>query len=230
MHRRFHLARTGSLAVVTILLCLLAFGSTPAVAADEGQGHWQPLFNGNDFAGWQNAQGKAPGRGWVVEEGAMVRKSKAGDIWTKQRFGDFVLDVEFQTEGNSGIFIHTGNPRDCVQTGIEIQILEPQGKPSKHSCGAVYDALAPTKDMVKANAWNHVVITAKGGRLEVVMNEEKIIDTDLDLWTTPGKNPDGTNNKYKKAIKDFPREGHIGLQDHGAKVCYRNLKIRSFEK
>jgi len=230
MHRRFQLAQTISWGAVTIASCLLALAGTPAGAADEGQGGWQPLFNGRDFAGWQNAQGKSPGAGWIVEDGAMVRKAPAGDIWTKQRFGDFVLDLEFQTEGNSGIFIRTDKPRDCVQTGIEIQVLEPQGKPSKHSCGAVYDALAPTKDMVKAHAWNHVTITAKGGRLEVVMNKEKIIDTDLDLWTTPGKNPDGTNNKYKKALKDFPREGHIGLQDHGAKVCYRNLKIRSLDK
>jgi hypothetical protein len=230
MHRRFSLAQPGSLAVVTIASCLLAPAGTPANAADEGQGGWQALFDGKDFSGWQNAQGKSPGSGWVVEDGAMVRKSAAGDVWTKQRFGDFVLDLEFKTEGNSGIFIRTGNPRDCVQTGIEIQVYTPQGKPSKHSCGAVYDALAPTKDMVKANAWNHITITAKGPRLEVVMNGEKIIDTDLDLWTTPGKNPDGSPNKYKKAIKDFPREGHIGLQDHGAKVCYRNIKIRLLEK
>jgi hypothetical protein len=74
------------------------------------------------------------------------------------------------------------------------------------------------------------VITARGSRLEVVMNGEKTIDTDLDLWTTPGKNPDGSPNKYKKAIKDFPREGHIGLQDHGAKVCYRNVKLRPLDK
>jgi hypothetical protein len=59
------------------------------------------------------------------------------------------------------------------------------------------------------------------------MNGEKIIDMDLDRWTTPGQNPDGTKNKYHKALKDFPREGHIGLQDHGAKVSYRNVKIRA---
>lgn len=230
MHRRFHLAGKGTLAVVTALSLVLAAAGTSALAADSGQGAWQTLFNGKDFAGWQNAQGKAPGQGWVVEAGAMVRKPKAGDLWTKECFGDFVLDLEFKTEGNSGIFIRTGNPRDCVQTGIEIQVLNPQGKPSKHSCGAVYDALAPTKDMVKANAWNHVVITAKGSRLSVVMNDEKIIDADLDRWTTAGKNPDGTKNKYKNAIKEFPRKGHIGLQDHGANVSYRNLRIRSLDK
>ena len=76
-------------------------------------------------------------------------------------FGDFVLDLEFKTEGNSGVFIRTGNPRDNVQTGIEIQIYKPM-KPSRHSTGAVYDAQAPTKDLVKLGQWNRMVITAKG--------------------------------------------------------------------
>ncbi len=100
------------------------------------------------------------------------------------------------------------------------------GKPSKHSCGALYDAQAPTKDLVKAGEWNHCVITARGSRIAVEMNGEKIIDADLDRWVTPGQNPDGTKNKFRTALKDFKREGHIGLQDHGGKVAYRNIKIK----
>jgi hypothetical protein len=213
-----------SAAVLFCFAPLLA--AAPAQAAEVQTDQWRSLFNGEDFSGWTNAEGQAPGRGWVVADGAMVRNESAGDIWTKDRFGNFVLDLEFKTEGNSGIFIRTDNPRDNVQTGIEIQVYKPVGRPSTHSCGAVYDAQAPTKDMVKANAWNHVVITANGSRLEVVMNGEKIIDMDLDRWSTPGENPDGTKNKYQKALKDFKREGHIGLQDHGAKVSYRNVKVR----
>jgi len=231
MHRQFQVATMGSLAVLTILACRAAsLAGATASAADENQDGYRPLFNGKDFSGWTDAQGNVPGRGWVVAGGAMGRKDPAGDIWTKDRFGNFVLDIEFKTEGNSGIFIRTDNPRDCVQTGIEIQVFTPTGKPSKHSCGAVYDALAPSKDMVKSNAWNHVVITAADNRIEVVMNGEKIIDMDLDRWSTPGQNPDDTKNKYQKALKDFKREGHIGLQDHGAKVSYRNLKIRPLDK
>lgn len=212
--------------VAASLSCLLLAIYAPSVRAAEKREGWRLLFNGKDFSGWTDAAGKSPGKGWAIVDGAMVRQAPAGDIWTKDRFGNFVLDLEFKTEGNSGIFIRTGNPRDCVQTGIEIQVYTPVGKPSKHSCGAVYDALAPTKEMVKADAWNHVVITANKNRLEVVMNGEKIIDMDLDRWSTPGQNPDGTKNKYHKALKDFPREGHIGFQDHGAKVSYRNVKIR----
>jgi hypothetical protein len=48
----------------------------------------------------------------------------------------------------------------------------------------------------------------------------------LDQWNQAGKNPDGTPNKYRNALKDFPREGKIGLQEHGAVVAYRNIRVK----
>ncbi|HEY8505621.1 MAG TPA: DUF1080 domain-containing protein, partial [Gemmataceae bacterium] len=154
-----------------------------------------------------------------------------GDIWTRERFGDFVLDLEFKTQGNSGVFIRTDNPRDNVQTGIEVQVDNPpKGKPGKHSVGAVYDLVAPSTNAAKAGEWNRLTITAVGSRLEVVMNGEKIVEMDLDRWTEPGMNPDGSKNKFKTALKDFKREGHIGFQDHGAGVMYRNVRIKEMRK
>lgn len=185
----------------------------------------QVLFDGKSLAGWTNATGGEPGKGWAIEEGALVRKNKdAGDIWTKERYGDFVLEVEFKTAGNSGVFIRTDSPNDNVQTGIEIQVDNP-GSPGKHSVGAVYDLLAPSKNAGKKGEWNKLQITAKGNKLHVVLNGEAIIDMDLDLWKDAGLNPDGSKNKFKKAVKDFKREGHIGLQEHGSAVSYRNIKI-----
>lgn len=199
------------------------------ILAAEAADGFVPLFNGTDLTGWTNAAGKAPGAGWVVVDGAMTLdrgKGGGGDIWTKERFGDFVLDLEFKTEGNSGIFIRTDNPRDNVQTGIEVQVLPPSDRPSKNSCGSIYDCLAPTKDPTRKGEWNRAVITCRKNIITVEMNGEKIIEMDLDRWTQPGKNPDGSNNKFKKALKDFSREGHIGFQDHGARVAYRNVRIK----
>jgi hypothetical protein len=185
---------------------------------------WVALFDGKGLDGWSNAGGNKPGEGWSVEEGVLVRKARAGDIWTKQRYGDFVLELEFKTKGNSGVFIRTDDPKNNVQTGIEIQVDRPGG-PGKHSVGAVYDLQAPAKNAARDD-WNRMVITARGNLLRVELNGEQIVDMDLDRWSEAGQNPDGSKNKFKTALKDFKREGHIGFQDHGAEVSYRNVRIQ----
>ena len=205
-----------------VLPFILTFGIVAANAADQ-QG-WIALFNGKNLEGWTDASGRKPGDGWVIEDNALVRKTKAGDIWTKQRYGDFVLELEFKTQGNSGVFIRTDNPKDNVQTGIEIQVDKPRN-PGKHSVGAVYDLQAPSKNAA-SDGWNKMVITARGGVLQVQLNGEQITDMNLDRWTEPGLNPDGTKNKFKTALKNFKREGHIGFQDHGAEVAYRNIRLK----
>jgi hypothetical protein len=199
-----------------------------ASLAAEGDG-WRNLL-GKDLTGWQAPSGDRPGAGWAVEDGVLVRKDKTGYIWTNDRFGDFVLDLEFKTEGNSGIFIRTDSLRDPVQTGIEIQVITPAKKPTKGSCGAVYNLVAPSKEMCRKDEWNHVTITALDNKLTVVMNGEPIVDMDLNQWTEAEKNPDGSKNKFRTPLKDFKREGHIGFQDHGAWVAYRNVRIKPLKR
>ena len=189
-------------------------------------GHWQFLFNGTDLSHWQSKDGGRPSPNWIVDEGVLGRRAKAGMIWSKQRFGDFVLDLEFKTKGNSGVFFRADDIKNPVQTGIEMQVYPPVARPNTHSCGAIYDALAPTREVTKANAWNHVNITAQDNRIVVVMNGQQIIDMDLNEWDTARKNPNKSKNKFRKALKDFNREGHIGLQDHGAQVWYRNIRVK----
>ena len=212
---------------MTRVLVLLALGlaAGPAAAADD----WKPLFNGTDFTGWQTADGKPVPSGWVVKDGAMARVAPAGDIWTRDRYGDFVLELEFKTTGNSGVFVRTDKPKDNVQTGIEVQVDTPRGKPSKHSVGAIYDLVAPTAENARKDDWNKLRITAKGSQITVEMNGEKVAEMDLDRWTEAGKNPDGSKNKFRTALKDFKREGHIGLQEHGSNVMYRNIRIKELK-
>ena len=151
-------------------------------------------------------------------------------------FGDFILDLEFKLAkgANSGVFIRTADIADPMQTGVEVQILDYHGKDtarSKGACGAIYDCLAPTKYMVrKASEWNHYTITCKANKIYVVLNGEQIIDMDLNLWTEAHKNPDGTPNKFNTAYKDMPRLGHIGLQDHGDPIWFRNIKIKPLDQ
>lgn len=205
-----------------LAVCL---ASPPAAAGEDG---WKVLFDGKSLDAWNQ---KATG-GWTIDaEGNLAWQKGCGYIWTKEQFGNFVLDLEFKVspKANSGIFIRTAKTGDPVQTGIEVQILDSVGqeKPGKHACCAIYDVLAPSKNAEKpVGEWNHVTITCNDNKIEVVLNGEKVIDMDLDQWTEPGKNPDGSKNKFKTAYKDMPRKGYIGFQDHGNPVWYRNIKIK----
>jgi len=203
-------------------------------AAPPDASGWLSLFDGKRSTlekYWDNGRGSPPSENWVIEGDALVRKGKAGYLWTKQRFGNFELQLDFKTEGNSGLFFRTGDPKNPVQTGFEMQILNSGGKknPDRHDCGAVYDALAPSANPVKNDDWNHVVLTCRDNKIQIAINGTQIIDMDVDKWDAPGKNPDGSKNKYKKALKDFPREGHIGLQEHGSKVMFRNIRVRPLD-
>ncbi len=204
-----------------------ALGDLPAdgLPSSHVQGDTVLLFNGKDLTGWIARPGS-----WAVEDGALARKG-GGDIWCEQPFGDFELSLEFKfvAGANSGVFFRTGDIRDCVQTGIELQVLDSAAKtePDKHDCGAIYDCLAPAKNAVKpAGEWNRLTLTCRGPRIKAVLNDAPIIDMDLDRWTEAGRNPDGTANKFRAALRDFPRAGRIGLQDHGASVWYRNIRVR----
>jgi len=217
-------------ALLAVLACSLSLRML-AQAGEEGKAEegWRQLFNGKDLTGWK---GKQKG-GWLVKDGALTWQRGCGYIWSEERFGDFVLDLEFKlSKGcNSGIFIRT-DPRNAVQGGIEVQMLDSHArKPNRHSCGAIYDALAPTKNTVKkADEWNHITITCNDNKIEVKLNGEQIIDMDLNLWTEARRNPDGSRNKFRRPLKDFAREGHIGFQDHGRACWYRNIRIKVLEK
>ncbi|HPM22506.1 MAG TPA: DUF1080 domain-containing protein [Phycisphaerae bacterium] len=208
-----------------------ALGDLPADATPSARiaaDGWTTLFNGQDLSGWITKPGS-----WVVEDGVLARKG-GGDIWTEQLFGDFTLDLEFkfEPEANSGIFFRTGDIKDCVQTGIEMQVIDSFGKPAadKHDCGAIYDCLAPRKNVVKkAGEWNHVTLTCRGPRIQLELNGEAIVDMNLDEWTTAHQNPDGTENKFNTAYKDMPRRGRIGFQDHGKSVWYRNIRLKRLD-
>ena len=196
-------------------------------AESPNAGEWEPLILDESLSNWQFKPGS-----WAVEDGVLTRKG-GGDIWSKERYGDFVLELEFKLakDTNSGVFVRTGSIENWLHTSIEVQVLDSFGKePDKHSCGAVYDCLAPSETAVKpAGEWNRYVITCKASRIHVVLNDQPIIDMDLDQWTEAHKNPDGSKNKFNTAYKDMPREGHLGLQDHGKDIWYRNLRIKRLD-
>jgi hypothetical protein len=190
---------------------------------------WISLFDGKTLTGWA-ATGSD--EGWTVDDGAILCTVKGGGyLYTLEQYENFVLSVDFKIDAgvNSGIFFRWSDLSDAVHTGIEIQILDTYGRenPGKHDCGAIYELVAPSKQTCKpAGEWNTNVSACNDNLITVELNGEKIAEMDVDQWTTPGMNPDGTKNKFKYAWKDMPRKGHIGLQDHGGKVWFRNIKLK----
>jgi hypothetical protein len=193
----------------------------------------EPVFNGKDLAGWF-VQPDQPAVWRVVKDKdgtpAIARQPAASCLWTKASYGDFVLELEFKVSPgcNSGIFFRS-EPDNPVQRGFEIQVFDSHGEaPDKHNTGALYDAKAADAMPEKPpGQWNTLKLEARGPRLVVHINDVKVQDLDLDAWTTPNQNPDGSPNKFKTALKDLPRTGHIGFQDHGHDVWYRNIRIQA---
>jgi hypothetical protein len=68
-------------------------------------------------------------------------------------------------------------------------------------------------------------VKCKGPRIDVEVNGQHVTDMNCDEWTKPHYGPDGRRNKFATAIKDFPRKGYLGFQDHGHKVWFKNVKL-----
>lgn len=187
------------------------------------------LFNGTTLQGWA-ATGNADG--WTVADNCIYCKAKKGGYlyYTEGQFKNFELSLEFKHEAkaNSGVFFRWTDLQDPVQTGIEIQILDTYGREpaTTHCCGAVYDLQAPTHNTCKpAGEWNTMVLYTKDNVIRITLNGEQVVDMDLNRWTTPGQNPDGSPNKFKRAFKEMTETGYLGLQDHGGQLWFKNLNL-----
>lgn len=197
---------------------------------EEIKAGYRLLFDGKTLQGW--AATRHPD-GWLVQDGHLVCKGENnGYLYTLDQFENFILQVEYRTapKVNSGIFFRWTDLRDPVNTGLEMQILDTydEEKTSKHSSGALYDLVAPSSNAVRqAGEWNQATITCDRNRIRLALNGTVVVEADIDQWAAVGKNPDGSDNKFKYAWRDHPRSGHIGLQDHGGYVEFRNIKVVS---
>ncbi|MFB6135415.1 MAG: DUF1080 domain-containing protein [Halobacteriaceae archaeon] len=193
-----------------------------------GRSDWVDLFDGESLDGWGTV-GDADS--WSVADGCIVcGGGDGGYLHTERRFEDFDLEVEFEmTEGaNSGVFVRWSDLSNPVHTGLELQILDTAGEPQdRHSCGALYDMVAPAADAARPpGEWNRMAVTCEGSTLRETLNGTRVVDADLSRWDTPGENPDGTENKFENAWAEMPRRGHVGLQDHGDEVRFRSVRVR----
>jgi hypothetical protein len=204
---------------------------------------WTSLFDGKSTAGWHVYQRKSDGSAWKADSGYLYLDpaNKAdgkvvggGDLISDSTYEDFHLSLEWRIspKGNSGILFGIQDDPQyeyCWFTGPEMQILDndghPDGKISKHRAGNLYDLLAAGVEPVKpVGEWNKAEIRFVKGNLECWLNGYAVVEVFVGdaSWRLRVK---------ESKFKDMPgfaafKSGHIGLQDHGDPVWFRNIKIR----
>jgi len=210
--------------------------SDNVLSPEEAKSGWILLFDGKSLDGWQTSSGrlsKVP-----VEDASINPHGSGGYMMIHQKtWSDFVLALDFKiSKGcNSGVFVRTFplTPRpgkDVGFNGIEVAI-DDTTTAGFYDTGALYDLVKPSENAMKpVGQWNHMVITCDGPKLSVELNGKLVTQTDLDQWTTPNRRPDGSEHKFDVAYKDHPRDGYLGLQDHGSNCWYKNIKIKPLKR
>ncbi len=233
MHSSTRLIGVLTGAFVLLIGAALALQQHNQLSEQEIKDGWKLLFDGESLKGWTVAGADGS---WLVEDGTLhcTGKGGGGMIYADGVYRNFELKLDFKVspKGNSGVFLRTWDKNDPVHTGIEVQVLDSYGKetPGKHDCGAIYDIQAPSKNAVKpAGEWNTYHIIVKDSQIVVFLNGEKINEVDLSRWTEPGRNPDGSPNKFKYAYNTMTRPGYIALQNHGNPIWYRNIKVKPLD-
>ncbi|QXV64116.1 DUF1080 domain-containing protein [Mucilaginibacter sp. 21P] len=218
--------------------------TTALVKAETTKTAFEPLLIDSSMSNWHTYGKTGVGKAWQLRDGVLhLDASKkadwqtngGGDIITNEEYANFDLKVEWKISraGNSGImfYVHedTSKYKYPWQTGPETQIADNKenedGKLIKHRAGDLYDLMSISKEVVKpAGEWNKTEVIANDGKLEILVNDEKVLSTNM--W----------DDNWKKMIaaskfKEWPgfgtfKKGHIALQDHGADVWFRNVEIK----
>jgi hypothetical protein len=230
-------ARIVSAVTLIALVVLAAAGlraddpnvATPKPYAEAG---FTPIFNGRDLSGWiygtkNNAMKQ--GVGYQVDPAlgiAYCTVHDGGNLYTEKEYANFILRFDFKLtdNANNGIGIRAPLEGDAAYVGMEIQVLDDSGsqytklRPEQYH-GSIYDCFACERGFQKpVGEWNEEEIMADGRHVRVILNSHVIVDANLDDITDPAK--------LKKHPGLANKAGHIGFLGHGARVEFRNLRVK----
>lgn len=190
------------------------------------------LFDGKDASAWESEQGgRVP---WAVADGAMTIVPGSKGIRTKQRFCDIQLHVEWRTpvetkgfdgqnRGNSGIFL---------QELYELQVLDSYNNPTyaNGQAGSIYKQAMPLVNASRAPGqwqaydilWKAPRFSPGGGLISpariTVLHNGVLVQDDTVL---------AGRTEYIGPPSYSPHAcAPIHLQEHDAKVSYRNIWVR----
>jgi hypothetical protein len=217
------------------------------LTAEEKDSGWQLLFDGSSTDNWRSYHGdNFPTRGWKVSDGALIVEKSSGsdhgggDIITKRMYGNFELTLDFMVtdSANSGIlYLVQENEDDLIwHSGPEFQILDNQTylnqqesqATTHHLTGDNYDLQSSPKDYTKPiGEWNTAKIKVDQGKVEHWLNGNKVVEYQINSEDWKALVAGSKFNPYPQYGQ--ASHGHIGLQDHGHEVRFRNIKIREIQ-
>ena len=204
------------------------------ITEPERRAGWRLLFDGHSLEGFRGYRKEGPGTGWVVEDGAIVRRGpNAGDLVTKETFERFELELEFRVGpgGNSGVMFHVteSQPKPWM-SGPEIQILDSAAglhsqRTDPQRTGWLYQLYEAKPDSTRpAGEWNRL-------SLRVAPDSGQVCVNGVRYFTFKKGSPDWDKRVARSKFAQFPdfgraERGHICLQDHGDEVAFRSIKVR----
>ncbi|WP_367868115.1 DUF1080 domain-containing protein [Pedobacter sp. WC2423] len=201
------------------------------------------LFDGKNLDSWVMTDDRTKPAQWTVANGQLTVNKKAGNIETKQSFGNYQLHIEWQVpknitgtgqlRGNSGLFLASMGKGDL---GYELQILDSYDNKTYTNgmAGSIYKQTTPlVNPSLKPGEWQtyDVIWTAPTFKADSTVNTPAkvtvlyngvLVQNNFEL-----KGPTqyvGTAS-YAKAHGPLP----VKLQAHGDKsepISYRNIWIR----
>ena len=226
----------------SIVILAAAAWLAAAPAAAQQAGPWKSLFDGKSLDAWRIFKSEKPIRQceadvlkncWLIKDGVLWKDGNANDLASKEQFGDFELELEWNIgrAGNSGLFYRGTEDHNAIYwSAPEYQLLDnvnaADNKTDHHLAGSVYDLYDVPKDAAKpAGEWNQTRIVAKGNHVEHWLNGKKVAQYDVGSPDWDAKYAASKFTKYPNFGR-APR-GYLGIQgNHPGELSLRNIRIR----
>lgn len=187
------------------------------------------LFDGSDFSHWSNCDGGEVT--WKIKDGVMEVEpdstwacEKIQGIMTKELFKDFQLHLEFklpdQDKTNSGVYI---------QKRYELQINSSYNTENDPGMGgSIYRQKIPDVNVGKPKGeWEVYDIIFRAARFDSSDPEKKVENARITVLHNGVVIHNNVIIETKTGVgfPEGPEPGPIMLQDHLAKVRFRNVWI-----
>ena len=194
---------------------------------------WRLLFDGVRPDQWRGfGRTDFPTGTWDVENGCLHRTTRrgGGDLVSVQKFTNFEFAWEWRivSGGNSGLKYLINEEHGAI--GPEYQMIDDQNasdgkRGPKWITGSLYDVLPAANVVTRPlSEFNQSRLVVRDRHVEHWLNGAMVVSYELE---SPAFKAAVATSKFK--TRDFygvKVPGRILLQNHGAEVWFRNLKIR----